>query len=247
MIPMANGTHGERMTPSMPQHNNFPMHRRSALATLAAFSALFRSSLAGAATQPLLQSLKPSPRMPVLFVGHGSPMNAIEDNAWRRSWQAMGKELMARQAKPQLIVCTSAHWLTQGWQVTAKAQPQTIHDFGGFPQELHDVQYPAPGAPAIARSLAQEIKVPSGDKLTMDSSQWGLDHGTWSVLKPMFPKADIPVLQLSMDYSRPPAEHFRAGAPAACATQSRRVGGGERQHRAQPSGYPQWHRAQRDL
>lgn len=211
MIPMAEGTHGKRMTPSMPQHNNFPMHRRSALATLAAFSALFRSSLAGAATQPLLQSLKPSPRMPVLFVGHGSPMNAIEDNAWRRSWQAMGKELMARQAKPQLIVCISAHWLTQGWQVTAMAQPQTIHDFGGFPKELHDVQYPAPGAPAIARSLAQEIKVPSGDRLALDTSQWGLDHGTWSVLKPMFPKADIPVLQLSMDYSRPPAEHFALG------------------------------------
>jgi 4,5-DOPA dioxygenase extradiol len=101
--------------------------------------------------------------------------------------------------------------LTQGWQVTAMAQPPTIHDFGGFPQALHDVQYPAPGAPAVARSLAQEIKVPSGDKLALDTSQWGLDHGTWSVLKPMFPKADIPVLQLSMDYSRPPAEHFALG------------------------------------
>ncbi len=187
------------------------MQRRSALATLAALPALFNSSLAGASTQALLQSLKPSPRMPVLFMGHGSPMNAIEDNAWRRGWQAMGKELLARQAQPQLVLCISAHWLTQGWQVTGVAQPQTIHDFGGFPQALHDVQYPAPGAPAVARSLAQEIKVPSAERLVVDTGQWGLDHGAWSVLKPMFPKAHIPVLQLSMDYSRPPAEHFALG------------------------------------
>ena len=165
------------------------------------------------AAAAVLQALKPSPRMPVLFVGHGSPMNAIEDNAWRRSWQAMGTELLARAAQPQLILCVSAHWLTRGgWQITGMARPKTIHDFGGFPQELFDQQYPAPGAPAVARGLAAELRSPTtGGALGVDESEWGLDHGTWSVLKPMFPKADIPVLQLSMDYSRAPAEHYALG------------------------------------
>ena len=171
------------------------------------------ASWSSATGLPLLQSLKPSPRMPVLFVGHGSPMNAIEDNAWRRSWQAMGSELMARAVQPQLILCVSAHWLTRGgWQITGMASPKTIHDFGGFPQELFDQQYPAPGAPAVARSLAAELQSPAtGKVLGVDEGEWGLDHGTWSVLKPMFPKAHIPVLQLSMDYSRPPAEHYALG------------------------------------
>ncbi len=161
----------------------------------------------------LPQALKPSPRMPVLFLGHGSPMNAIEDNAWHRSWQALGTELLARAAQPQLILCISAHWLTRGgWQLTAMANPKTIHDFGGFPQALFDVQYPAPGAPAVARGLAQELKSPAtGTPLALDAGEWGLDHGTWSVLKPMFPKANIPVLQLSMDYSRAPSEHYALG------------------------------------
>ena len=164
-------------------------------------------------TTPLLQSLKPSPRMPVLFMGHGSPMNALEDNVWRRSWQSLGAELLAREAKPQLILCISAHWLTRGgWQITGMAQPKTIHDFGGFPQELFDQQYPAPGAPAVAASLAHQLKSPAtGNALGVDTEIWGLDHGTWSVLKPMFPLAHIPVLQLSMDYSRPPAEHYALG------------------------------------
>ncbi len=168
---------------------------------------------ADAATLQLLQSLKPSPRMPSLFVGHGSPMNAIEDNAWRRSWQSLGTELLAREAKPQLILCISAHWLTRGgWQITGMAKPKTIHDFGGFPQALFDQQYPAPGAPAVANTLANELKSPTdGRQLGVDADVWGLDHGTWSILKPMFPKADIPVLQLSMDYSRPPAEHYALG------------------------------------
>ena len=164
-------------------------------------------------TTPLLQSLKPSPRMPVLFMGHGSPMNALEDNVWRRSWQSLGAELLAREAKPQLILCISAHWLTRGgWQITGMAQPKTIHDFGGFPQELFDQQYPAPGSPAVAASLAHQLKSPAtGNALGVDTEIWGLDHGTWSVLKPMFPLAHIPVLQLSMDYSRPPAEHYALG------------------------------------
>jgi 4,5-DOPA dioxygenase extradiol len=188
------------------------MLRRTTLAALATFPSLLTTSLARAASQPLLQALKPSPRMPVLFVGHGSPMNAIEDNAWRRSWQAMGGELLARGPKPQLILCISAHWLTPGWQLTGMAQPPTIHDFGGFPRELQEAQYPAPGAPTVARSLAAQLKSPAiGAALGVDTQQWGLDHGTWSVLKPMFPKADIPVLQLSMDYSRAPAEHYALG------------------------------------
>ena len=189
------------------------MHRRTTLAALASLSSPFVTSLSSAASLPALQALKPSPRMPVLFLGHGSPMNAIEDNAWRRSWQAMGKELLARAAQPQLILCVSAHWLTQGgWQLTGMANPKTIHDFGGFPQALFDQQYPAPGAPAVARSLAQELKSPAtGTALGLDMQEWGYDHGTWSVLKPMFPKAHIPVLQLSMDYSRAPSEHYALG------------------------------------
>lgn len=192
------------------------MHRRTSLAALAGlaiFPGVTVTSLSSAAALPALQSLKPSPRMPVLFVGHGSPMNAIEDNAWRRTWQVLGTELSARTVQPQLILCISAHWLTQGgWQLTGMANPKTIHDFGGFPQALFDQQYPAPGAPAVARSLARELKSPAtGAALGVDDGEWGLDHGTWSVLKPMFPKAQIPVLQLSMDYSRAPAEHYALG------------------------------------
>ncbi|WP_173024436.1 4,5-DOPA dioxygenase extradiol [Acidovorax sp. SRB_14] len=168
--------------------------------------------LSDAAVLPALQSLKPSPRLPVLFVGHGSPMNAIEDNAYRRSWQALGAEIAARAPQPQMILCISAHWLTRGWQLTGMARPKTIHDFGGFPQALFDQQYPAPGAPAVARTLAAQLKAPStGKALGVDEGEWGLDHGTWSVLKPMFPAAEIPVLQLSMDYSRAPAEHYALG------------------------------------
>lgn len=152
--------------------------------------------------------LTPSPRMPVLFLGHGSPMNAIEDNAYRRSWQALGAEFGAKYPQPQLILCISAHWLTRGWWLTGMSQPKTIHDFGGFPQELFDQQYPAPGAPAVAQAISQAIAAPP---VGIDKGEWGLDHGTWSVLKPMFPLADIPVMQLSMDYSRPPAEHLALG------------------------------------
>jgi 4,5-DOPA dioxygenase extradiol len=152
--------------------------------------------------------LKTSERMPVLFLGHGSPMNAIEDNEYRRSWQALGAEFGQNLPKPRLILCISAHWLTQGWWLTGMEKPRTIHDFGGFPQELFDQQYPAPGAPAAAQEISSGIDHPP---VGLDRDEWGLDHGTWSVLKPMFPKADIPVLQLSMDYSRPAAEHFALG------------------------------------
>lgn len=159
-----------------------------------------------------LHSLQPSARMPVLFLGHGSPMNAIEDNEYRRSWQALGAEFGLKWPKPQLILCISAHWLTQGWWLTGMAQPKTIHDFGGFPQELFDQQYPAPGAPAAALEISQDLRQPgSSSPLGLDLQDWGLDHGSWSVLKPMFPQADIPVVQLSMDYKRPPAEHYALG------------------------------------
>lgn len=164
----------------------------------------------------LFKSLKKSPRMPVMFVGHGSPMNAIEDNEYRRSWQALGKEFEGQGAAkwpvPQLILCISAHWITRGWHVTGMAQPKTIHDFGGFPPELFAQQYPAPGAPETAKELSAMLKSPiPGGVVGVDNAEWGLDHGTWSVIKPMFPKANIPVMQLSMDYSRAPSEHYALG------------------------------------
>lgn len=152
--------------------------------------------------------LKNSERMPVLFVGHGSPLNAIEDNEYRRAWQALGAQFGVSRPRPQLILCISAHWLTRGWWVTGMDKPRTIHDFGGFPQELFDQQYPAPGDPQAARDISQGIADPP---VGVDETDWGLDHGAWSVLKPMFPAADIPVIQLSMDYSRPPGEHFALG------------------------------------
>ncbi|MDH1767553.1 4,5-DOPA dioxygenase extradiol [Comamonas aquatica] len=171
-------------------------------------------TLEGAAAQAGITALRPSARMPVLFVGHGSPMNAIEDNAYRRSWQQLGQQLLARAERPQLVLCISAHWITQGqgsW-LTGMAQPRTIHDFGGFPDALFAQQYPAPGAPVVAQQLASQLHMPhSQQALGVDADGWGLDHGTWSVLKPMFPAADIPVVQLSIDYRRPSAEHFALG------------------------------------
>jgi 4,5-DOPA dioxygenase extradiol len=187
------------------------LNRRNWIAAATAISggSLLLDQVQGAAAaSPGLQSLQRSPRLPVLFVGHGSPMNAIGDNEYRRSWQALGAEFGETLPRPQLILCVSAHWITRGWHLTGMARPRTIHDFGGFPQELFDQQYPAPGAPAVARQIADGIVVP---KVGLDTDEWGYDHGTWSVLKPMFPQADIPVLQLSMDYSRPPAEHFAIG------------------------------------
>lgn len=152
--------------------------------------------------------LQRSARLPVLFLGHGSPMNAIEDNDYHRSWQALGREFGVTWPRPQLILCISAHWLTPGWWLTAMEKPKTIHDFGGFPQALFDQQYPAPGAPAIAQAISEAIPSPA---LRLDTREWGLDHGSWSVLKPMFPAADIPVIQLSMDVNSLPSAHFALG------------------------------------
>lgn len=170
------------------------------------------TQISEAASLKSLQSLPRSPRMPVLFLGHGSPMNAIENNEYRQSWQTLGAQFGSQLPKPALILCISAHWLTKGWWLTAMDKPKTIHDFGGFPKELFDQQYPAPGSPGLAQTISQTVHQPDSHKpLELDAKEWGLDHGTWAVLKPMFPKADIPVIQLSMDYGRPPAEHFQLG------------------------------------
>lgn len=139
-------------------------------------------------------------KMPLLFVGHGSPMNAIEDNEFSLRWFQMGKEI----PQPKAVLCISAHWLTKGTHVTAMDKPQTIHDFGGFPKALFDVQYPAPGNPVLAGEVKEIIKS-TNVGLNHD---WGLDHGTWSVVKQMYPEAKIPVLQLSIDYDRPAQYHF---------------------------------------
>jgi 4,5-DOPA dioxygenase extradiol len=138
--------------------------------------------------------------MPALFIGHGSPMNAIEDNEFSLRWQKMGKEI----PQPKAVVVISAHWLTKGTFVTAMNQPKTIHDFGGFPQALFDVQYPAPGNPELATEIKKMIVNPA---VELDHD-WGLDHGTWSVVKHMYPNADIPVLQLSIDYHKPAQYHY---------------------------------------
>jgi 4,5-DOPA dioxygenase extradiol len=191
------------------------MKRRTFAALAGGVSTLIgpvMTQIAEAAGLAMLESLPSTPRMPVLFLGHGSPMNAIEDNEFHRSWQALGSQFGTKWPKPKLILCISAHWITRGWWLTAMANPKTIHDFGGFPQALFDQQYPAPGAPDAARAISHAVQQPDSHKpLALDAQEWGLDHGTWAVLKPMFPQADIPIIQLSMDYGRPPAEHFALG------------------------------------
>ena len=141
--------------------------------------------------------------MPILFVGHGSPTNAIEVNEFSRTWADVGKAL----PKPKAILSISAHWETPGTFVTAMPKPATLYDFYGFPQPLYEKHYPAPGAPELARSIQQEIGEP---KIGLNTN-WGLDHGTWSVLSWMFPAADIPVLQLSLDFDQPPHYHYELG------------------------------------
>lgn len=139
-------------------------------------------------------------KMPVLFVGHGSPMNGIEDNEFSQYWKKLASEI----EKPKAVLCISAHWLTRGTFVTAMDHPQTIHDFGGFPQALFDVQYPAPGDPVLAEETAKLI---TSTTVGLDH-EWGLDHGTWTVVRHMYPDANIPVLQLSIDYNQPAQYHY---------------------------------------
>jgi len=141
-------------------------------------------------------------RMPVVFFGHGSPMIALETNDTTQTWKAMGEAF----GKPKAILCVSAHWLTQGVGVTAMTAPRTIHDFGAsFPKALFDVQYPAPGSPELAARVARLL---APQPVVLDQQAWGLDHGTWSVLSKVYPDADVPVVQLSMDASKPPQWHF---------------------------------------
>ncbi|CDG22650.1 putative enzyme [Xenorhabdus poinarii G6] len=143
-------------------------------------------------------------RMPALFIGHGSPMNAIEDNNYSRAWFELGKKL----PKPKAILVISAHWYTEGTAVTAMEKPKTIHDFGRFPRELHEKQYPAKGFPGLA-VLIQELLEPLD--VETDFAKWGLDHGSWGILAKMYPDADIPVVQLSIDRNQPASFHYEIG------------------------------------
>ncbi|MVM31754.1 4,5-DOPA dioxygenase extradiol [Spirosoma sp. HMF4905] len=140
------------------------------------------------------------PLMPVLFVGHGSPMNGIEDNEFSRRWTSMAKEIPT----PTAVLVVSAHWFSRGTKITAMDFPETIHDFGGFPKALFDVQYPAPGNPVLAKETASLLHS-AHVELAHD---WGLDHGTWTVVRHMYPEAKIPVLQLSIDYTKGPQYHY---------------------------------------
>jgi 4,5-DOPA dioxygenase extradiol len=145
-------------------------------------------------------SLAPSEKMPVLFLGHGSPMNAIEENEFVTGFRSLAQTL----PKPNAVLCVSAHWFTKGTKVTAMQMPRTIHDFGGFPKELFAVQYPAKGSPELAK-ITEEILRPTHVEL---DEKWGLDHGAWSVIKHLYPDANIPVIQLSIDYTKPASYHF---------------------------------------
>ncbi|NEU07276.1 4,5-DOPA dioxygenase extradiol [Flavihumibacter sp. R14] len=138
--------------------------------------------------------------MPVLFIGHGSPMNGIEDTEFSQTWTKMASEIPV----PKAVLVVSAHWFTKGTRITAMDFPQTIHDFGGFPKELFEVQYPAPGNPLLAKETAALLH---SAHVELDHD-WGLDHGTWTVVRHMYPEADIPVLQLSIDYTKGPQYHY---------------------------------------
>ena len=142
--------------------------------------------------------------MPVLFLGHGSPMNAIADNGFTRTLTALGERL----PRPKAVLCVSAHWLTDGTGVTGMAAPRTIHDFGGFPEALYGVRYPAPGSPQLAELVRETL---GAGEARIDAAEWGLDHGAWSVLCHMYPKADVPVVQLGIDYDAPARRHFEIG------------------------------------
>lgn len=141
-------------------------------------------------------------RMPVVFVGHGSPMNAIEDNAYSRGWREMAKRI----PKPKAIVSVSAHWYTRGTRIMDEENPEAIYDMYGFPKELYEVTYNAPGSPEIAKAVKELIS----REIQFDNS-WGIDHGTWSVLVHMYPERDVPVFQVSIDAYAPPAVHYNIG------------------------------------
>lgn len=148
----------------------------------------------------LAKSFNATDKTSALFLGHGSPMNAIEENEFVKGFRNAGKQI----GKPKAILCISAHWETKGTYVTAMERPRTIHDFGGFPKELFEVEYPAPGSPELAGETKQMITKTS---VGLDD-QWGLDHGAWSVVKHMYPNADVPIIQMSLDYSKSPQYHY---------------------------------------
>jgi 4,5-DOPA dioxygenase extradiol len=152
----------------------------------------FRTFTEGLAEQDYL--------MPVLFIGHGSPMNGIEDNEFSRRWKKMASEI----PEPKAVLVISAHWYSKGTKITAMENPKTIHDFGGFPKALFDVQYPASGHPQLANETAALI---TSTNVELDHD-WGLDHGTWTIIRHMYPEANIPVLQLSIDYTKSPQYHY---------------------------------------
>jgi 4,5-DOPA dioxygenase extradiol len=145
-------------------------------------------------------SLNSTPKMPILFLGHGSPMNAIEENEFVAGFRDISKEI----TKPNAIICISAHWETNGTKITAMQKPRTIYDFGGFPKELYQVKYDVMGSPELANDVKDLVQK---TQIELDHS-WGVDHGAWSVVKHLYPNADIPVLQLSMDYNMSPKDHY---------------------------------------
>lgn len=148
----------------------------------------------------ITENFDKSDKLPVLFLGHGSPMNAIEENEFVQGFRKVGKEI----PKPNSVLVVSAHWETKGTYVTAMDKPKTIHDFGGFPRELYEVQYPAPGNPELAKTIKSKVKKTDVGL----NNNWGLDHGAWSVVKHLYPNADVPVIQMSLDYSQSPQYHF---------------------------------------
>lgn len=176
------------------------MDRRKFLRNALALLPITGGTMTLQALGKMTESFSNTELMPVLFLGHGSPMNAIEDNEFVQGWIQQGKTL----PKPAAILCISAHWETNGTYVTAMPKPQTIHDFGGFPQALFDVQYPAPGSPELA---LETQKIITTTKVGLDD-KWGLDHGCWSVVKHLYPNADVPVIQMSLDYNRSPKYHY---------------------------------------
>jgi 4,5-DOPA dioxygenase extradiol len=176
------------------------MDRKTFLKTLAllpAAAAIMKLKDLNKITAPLDRTAK----MPVLFLGHGSPMNAIEENDFVAGFRKVGREV----PRPSAVLCISAHWETRGTFVTAMEQPRTIHDFGGFPQALFDVQYPAPGSPELAREAQGLVKKA---QIELDDRHWGLDHGAWSVIKHLYPDADVPVIQMSLDQTKPAQYHY---------------------------------------
>jgi 4,5-DOPA dioxygenase extradiol len=173
------------------------MHRKHFVKLIAGATAM---STLGAFKKFTSELKEDETLMPVLFIGHGSPMNGIQDNAFSNYWKQLATEIPT----PKAVLVISAHWLTKGTKITAMDFPKTIHDFGGFPQDLFDVQYPAPGNPELAKETTSII---TSTQVELDHD-WGLDHGTWTIVRHMYPNANIPVLQLSIDYSKGPQYHY---------------------------------------